>query len=202
MLWLTRSLCSTGKAVIMDNGFCFLKGLLETRNRGVYGSALIKRGSIGLGRFMETVLMSTSGQKILGMWDVLVANGTRKRLNHPEVVSDPYKYRGSVDNHNALSHYGKTESQIGLYIAWGTTWYPIWVFDFSKACTEINTYLVMKYFLNMYDSFMNFWMNLEKVLINNSYINEKTRGIPLNTRKIKYHTYWRLNLLMILVTTV
>ena len=43
MLRLTRALCSTWKAVIMDSGFCVLKGLLEMRKRGVYGSALIKK---------------------------------------------------------------------------------------------------------------------------------------------------------------
>ena len=31
------------------------------RQRGVYGSALIKRGAIGLGGFMEMILISTSG---------------------------------------------------------------------------------------------------------------------------------------------
>ena len=43
MLRLPRAPWSTGKAVIMDSGFCVLKGLLETRKRGVYGSALIKK---------------------------------------------------------------------------------------------------------------------------------------------------------------
>ena len=43
MLRLTRALWSTGKAVIMDGGFCVLKGLLEMRKRGVYGSTLIKK---------------------------------------------------------------------------------------------------------------------------------------------------------------
>ena len=42
VLWLTRILWSTGKAVIMDSGFCVLKRLLKMRKRGGYGSALIK----------------------------------------------------------------------------------------------------------------------------------------------------------------
>ena len=42
MFRLTRVLWGTGKAVIMYIGFCFLKGLLEVRKGGVYGSALIK----------------------------------------------------------------------------------------------------------------------------------------------------------------
>ena len=40
---LTKELCSTGKAVIMDSGLCVLKGLLEIRKRWVYGSELIKK---------------------------------------------------------------------------------------------------------------------------------------------------------------
>ena len=30
-------------------------------------------------------------------------------------------------------------------------------FSFFKACTEVNVYLAMKYFLKMDDTFMNFW---------------------------------------------
>ena len=37
LLWII------GKAVIMDSGFCVLKGIRETNKRGVYGSALIKK---------------------------------------------------------------------------------------------------------------------------------------------------------------
>ena len=67
---LTRALCSTGKAVIMDSGFCVLKGLLEMRKRTVCGSTLIKIVYVCLRGFMETVLTIGSGQNILVMWDV------------------------------------------------------------------------------------------------------------------------------------
>ena len=43
MLRLMRALWRTGKAVIMDSSFCVLKGLLEMRKRGFYGSVLIKK---------------------------------------------------------------------------------------------------------------------------------------------------------------
>ena len=43
MIWLTRALWSTGNAVIMDSCFCVFRGILETRKRRVYGSALIKK---------------------------------------------------------------------------------------------------------------------------------------------------------------
>ena len=54
----------------MDSGLCVLKGILEMGNRGVYVSALIKRGDIGLRGFMGRALTTTSSQKILVMWDV------------------------------------------------------------------------------------------------------------------------------------
>ena len=40
---LTRALCNTRKAVIIDSGFCFLKGIFKMKMRGVYVSALIKK---------------------------------------------------------------------------------------------------------------------------------------------------------------
>ena len=65
----------------MDIGFCVLKGLLEMRKRGVYGSALIKkRCAIGLGGFMDMPLTIISDRKRLVMWDVLMVNGTRQSL--------------------------------------------------------------------------------------------------------------------------
>ena len=80
MLLLTRALCSTGKAVIMDRGFFVFKVLLKTRNRGVYGGALIKnrlywpRG--GYGDAINDYFRS----KILVIWGVLMVNGNRNSL--------------------------------------------------------------------------------------------------------------------------
>ena len=47
----------------MDSGFFVIKGLLETRKRGVYGSALIKIDAIGLGGVMDIPSTIASGQK-------------------------------------------------------------------------------------------------------------------------------------------
>ena len=43
MIWPMIALWSTGKVVVMDSGLCVLKWILEVRNRGVYGSELIKK---------------------------------------------------------------------------------------------------------------------------------------------------------------
>ena len=63
MVGPTRAMCITGKEVIIDSGFCFLKGILEMRKRGGCGSALIKRDNIGLKGFVEMASTITSGQK-------------------------------------------------------------------------------------------------------------------------------------------
>ena len=73
--------------------------------------------------------------------------------------------------------------KIGLESKWETTWWPIQVFAFFIACTEVNVYLAMKYFLKTYDKFMDFGERMDQALINNSYTNDKTCGSPANFRK-------------------
>lgn len=43
LLRLTKKLWNTGKLVVLDSGFCVLKGLIELRRRGVFASAVIKK---------------------------------------------------------------------------------------------------------------------------------------------------------------
>ena len=43
LLRLTRPIHTTGRCVILDSGFCVLKGLVELRKVGVFASALIKK---------------------------------------------------------------------------------------------------------------------------------------------------------------
>ena len=43
MLRLTKMLWNTGKVVVLDSGFCVLKGIVELLKRGVYASAVIKK---------------------------------------------------------------------------------------------------------------------------------------------------------------
>ena len=69
MCRLTRALWITRKVVITDSCFCVLKGLFEMKKRGFIEVNGLKRGSIGLGGFMEKVLTITSDRKILVMWN-------------------------------------------------------------------------------------------------------------------------------------
>jgi hypothetical protein len=41
LLRLTERLWGTGKVVILDSGFCVLKGIVEVARKGVYAAALI-----------------------------------------------------------------------------------------------------------------------------------------------------------------
>jgi Transposase IS4 len=43
LLRLTKKLWSTAKVVVLDSGFCVLKGIIELRKRGVFAAALIKK---------------------------------------------------------------------------------------------------------------------------------------------------------------
>ena len=43
LLRMTRPIWSTGKVVILDSGFCVLKGIIELMKKGVFASALIKK---------------------------------------------------------------------------------------------------------------------------------------------------------------
>ena len=61
----------------------------------------------------------------------MMVNGELVKFKYPEVVADHYRYRGAVDNHNALRHDVWTKSQFGLESKQGTTWWPIQVFLFS-----------------------------------------------------------------------
>ena len=58
-------------------------------------------------------------------------NGEIVKFNYPEVVADHDRYRGKVDNHNALRHDERTKYQFFLESKWRTTWRPIQVFAFS-----------------------------------------------------------------------
>ena len=58
-------------------------------------------------------------------------------------------------------------------------------FSFFIACTQVNAYLAVKYFLNTDDSFMILRKMLDNVLIKKSYMNEKTRGSTAISIKIQ-----------------
>ena len=43
LLWILTTICFKGFIVILDSGFCMLKGIVELRKKGVFASAFIKK---------------------------------------------------------------------------------------------------------------------------------------------------------------
>lgn len=83
LLRLTRPIWNTGKVVILDSGFCVLKGLIELKKKGVFASALIKKR-----RFWPKGI---DGNRIINHFDNL-AVGTTDRLpgNYENVKFDVF----------------------------------------------------------------------------------------------------------------
>ena len=57
------------------------------------------------------------------------------------------------------------------------------MFAFLVACTEVDAYLSMKYFLKTDETFMKFRGEIAKALIHNSYIYDESCTSPAKTRK-------------------
>ena len=91
----------------------------------------------------------------------------KKEFHYPEVVSNHFKYRHSVDDHNAKRH-----SPICLEHVWATKHWPHRVFSFLLAITEVNTNLAEAYFHRKSESRpqLDFRKLLAKDLIDNEYL--------------------------------
>ena len=85
-----------------------------------------------------------------------MVNGELVKFNYPEVVADHYIYRRKMEKHNELINDGGIKYQIGLESVWKMDWWPIQRSAFFIACTEVNAYLEMEYFLKKDYTFMNF----------------------------------------------
>ena len=59
---LCKSIFHIGMVVILNSGFCVLRAIIELKKRGVFASALIKKGGIGPSMLME--IASTCTLKI------------------------------------------------------------------------------------------------------------------------------------------
>ena len=106
--------------------------------------------------------------------------------------------QGGVYNHNELRYDCGSKYQIVLDVIWGTTWWPIRVIPFFLACTEVNSYLALKYFLLTDEAFIKFWKNwiwhwfTTHIPMNNHVVSQQT------WERDRYHTFWRLHRPMLL----
>ena len=62
LLHVLEPILTRGDVVILDSGFCMLKGIVELKKHGVYASTMIKSGSIGpnISRAMQSETISTT----------------------------------------------------------------------------------------------------------------------------------------------
>jgi hypothetical protein len=43
LLRMMKPIWNTGKVIVLDSGFCILKGIIELKKKGLYAAALIKK---------------------------------------------------------------------------------------------------------------------------------------------------------------
>ena len=211
---LCKPLYGTGSVVILDSGFCVLKGLVELREQGVFAGALIKKRrywpkyvpgdeidqhftakEVGATDTLKGVLDNVPYDifcmkepdyvmKIMSTYGGLVEKEGQKKSfrtftgenGKEEKTEFIYKlpflnhfdFRHIVDDHNKLRH--KIPS---LEETWVTNRWPVRVFQYLLACTEVNIFLAMRFFVWQPDSCMKFHDFRSKLaweLINNEYL--------------------------------
>ena len=202
-------------AIILDSGFCVLKGLVELRRRGLYACALIKKrrywpthvlgnvinsemqsAEVGETRAISGVLdgvsynfwMMREPDYIMSMMATggrLLADETCKQTkrswleNGVQRVKEfvyalpfdwHFRYRHAVDDHNNLRH-----AVPSIEETWVTTRWECRVFAFILAVSEVNAYLIYRYFVHPTRSdgpstLLEFRRKLAWQLINNPYL--------------------------------
>ena len=67
LLHVLEPIFARGNVVILDSGFCMLKGIVELKKRGVYASTLIKSRSIGpnISRVTQSETISTTKMLVI-----------------------------------------------------------------------------------------------------------------------------------------
>jgi Transposase IS4 len=218
LLRLTKRIWSTGKIVVLDSGFCVLKGIIELRQRGVFAAAVIKKrrywpkyipgeqiqqhfagqevGSVdALGGTLDgvpfhvfcmkddgyvTMLMSSYGtNERVGNDKIRFVEGEKMVFKYPEVVSNHYRYRHAVDDHNAKRH-----APISFEKRWGTKYWKDRVFAFLLSITEVNCMLADVYFNSSnVTAMLDFRKSFAKAMINNSYYSKELVDCHLDARR-------------------
>ena len=85
-------------------------------------------------------------------------------------MANHYAYCGCVDDHNNKRQDGGSKQGLALESTWSTFRWPIHVFAFILAITEVNTYLAWVYFKGEKLEFIAFRKLLAKALIYNRFV--------------------------------
>ena len=111
-------------------------------------------------------------------------------FKYNNVVGNHYEYCDAVDQHNAKRHDCGTKLGLSLEDTWRTTRWPIRVFSFILALTEVNAFLSMKYFGGLQGTQWEFRKKLAYQLIHNGYELDggaKKNKERRNMRSINHH---------------
>lgn len=139
-------------------------------------------------------IMSTYGgliappdqQESVHMWEEGQEKRT-KRFKYTEPFANHFKYRHSVDDHNNVRH-----GVPSLEGTWITKRWPLWVFSFILAVTEVNVFLAFRYFVwkdKDEVTFLQFRRRLAKALVMNQYLEKEEQEAQRSKRRKTRHEY-------------
>ena len=135
-------------------------------------------------------LMSTYGtnerneaHKTRRVWKDKDKKTVSKTFNYPEIMSNHFKFRHAVDDHN-----GRRHSPICLEHVWATKYWPHRPFSFLLAVTEVNVNLAEAYFVLHKEPKpqIEFRKLLAQDLIHNGYLDQEAEA--QQTRRSKRKT--------------
>jgi hypothetical protein len=137
LLRLTRSIWNTGRLVILDSGFCVLKGIIELKKKGVHFEdkevsdvdawpveldgepfhVFVRKEPDYVMSNMATYGTTNNEVPEGGTRREWAQDGTmrRKTFKYTEVIFNHFENRHSVDDHNAKRH-----QPISLEQTWAT----------------------------------------------------------------------------------
>jgi len=97
-------------------------------------------------------------------------------FKYPDIVANHYAYRGCVDDHNNKRQDGGKKQGLALESTWVTYRWPVRVFSFILAITEVNAYLAWQYFTGAKIEFLTFRKRLAHALIYNRLVESGDGG--------------------------
>ncbi len=223
LLRLLEPYFTSGRYVVLDSGFCVLKGIVELKKKGIFAAALIKKRRYWPAFVPGKAMDSHFNNKQVGECDAIsgvldeekyfiwgmkepdyvmkiMASGgglisddncktVRRKWNDRNGVAQQatfqytrpfdwhFRYRHIVDDHNNLRH-----SSPALEETWITKRWPVRVFAFLLAITEVNLFLVMKFFVwtkgNVKNqTYLDFRRKLAWELIDNAILKQKEAAV-------------------------
>lgn len=209
LLRLTKPIWGSSRVVVLDSGFCVLKGIVELRKKGVFATALVKKRrywpkyvkgeaikqyfstkDIGTVDAMKGVLDSVKVElhclkepdytmTLMSSYGTLEKVGedkvriydegnttVEKNIKYPELIYNHFSYRDAVDSHNSSRMF-----PIAMEETWKTTRWPLRVFCFLLAVTEVNCRLVLTNIYNQSEmSQQDFRKELSREFLHNKYL--------------------------------